>query len=432
MSTPVPAPLSIKTNMLWNSAGSLVYLGSQWFMTVLVVKLSSTYDAAGVLGLAMAVSNIFAPVADYRMKIIQISDVKKENSVGEYFAFRLITSAIAMAGMVVYAFLTCPPEALVPILLYCLTRLLSFMIDVLHAFDQVNGRMDYIGKSLMLQGCLTLVAFTTVFGLTESLSWAFVSMAIVTTAIGVMFDLPRALRFGAIHVGIQRKKALHLLVYCLPIVISAIAAAAAPAIPRQVLAALEGVDVLGIYVSVAAPAAIIQMGAGYIYNPLMPLFARDYALGRTKELTRLLLKVVGGITVIGVVFGILLEIFGPWLLRTMFDESIDPYFYLMQPIIILTVVSGYVWFISSLLIALRSFRGEVAGNIVALVISIPAAYFFIAHWSMNGVSFAAISAYLIGGLVMLFSLVRVLRTAPKDTPIDAETTDQDTDLGGAH
>lgn len=51
--------LSVKQNMLWNTAGSMVYLVCQWLITVFVVRLSDGYDAAGVLALGMAVSNIF-------------------------------------------------------------------------------------------------------------------------------------------------------------------------------------------------------------------------------------------------------------------------------------------------------------------------------------------------------------------------------------
>ena len=43
--------LSVKQNMLWNTAGSMVYLVCQWLITVFVVRLSDGYDAAGVLSL---------------------------------------------------------------------------------------------------------------------------------------------------------------------------------------------------------------------------------------------------------------------------------------------------------------------------------------------------------------------------------------------
>ena len=59
--------LSLKQNMLWNSFGSLTYLGCQWLITILVVRLADGYDDAGTLSLAMSVYNMFSSLAIYRM-----------------------------------------------------------------------------------------------------------------------------------------------------------------------------------------------------------------------------------------------------------------------------------------------------------------------------------------------------------------------------
>ena len=66
MTQDTPKELSLKLNMLWNSFGSLFYLGCQWLMTVMVVRLSNGFDAAGTLTLAMSVYNIFSSLALYR------------------------------------------------------------------------------------------------------------------------------------------------------------------------------------------------------------------------------------------------------------------------------------------------------------------------------------------------------------------------------
>ncbi len=89
--------------MLWNSAGSITVLACQWLLTIVVVRLSGDYEAAGVLSLALAVYNIFAPISVYRMYVYQVSDVKRENTTGEYLTFRLVTTAIALTALIAYA-----------------------------------------------------------------------------------------------------------------------------------------------------------------------------------------------------------------------------------------------------------------------------------------------------------------------------------------
>lgn len=409
---PVPPPLPVSSNMLWNSAGSLTYFGCQWLITVLVVRLSDDYAAAGVLALAMSVYNIFAPFAVYRMYTYQVSDIDRENSVGEYLSFRFVTCFLALVACVIYAVLTCPPGTVFAISLFALTKVFSQLIDVLHGNDQLNGRMDYIGQSLMAQGVLTLGVFVGVFGYFGSLELALGGMALVTALIGFIFDLPRSRRFGPIGVGISFGKVVHLLRYCFPIVVAGVACAAAPSIPRQFLSYVYGESDLGIYASVAAPLAVIQMSASYIYNPLLTVFSRAFLADRKPELNRLLAKVLLGIAIVGVSSAILLEFVGPWLLELLFGTSIVPHLYLMQPIIVLAILSGYVWFFSDLLVVVRSFRGAVIGNLSAVLVALPASWFFVREWGMNGVSFAGIAAYGVAGVLMAGFIVGAFRKGP--------------------
>ena len=379
-------PLSIKQNMLWNSFGSITYLACQWLITILVVRLSSGYEAAGTLSLAMSVYNIFAPFAIYRMYTYQVSDVKRENTVGEYFAFRIITSSAALVCCLVYAALTCPGSALLAIALYAIFKIVGLLIDV-----------------------LTLAAFCSVFAVTASLEFALASMAIVTVLVGVLYDFPRSSRFEALKIKISRKKTLHLLKYCLPIVVAAVACAAAPSIPRQFLSFSQGEAALGIYASVAAPVAIIQMGASYIYNPLLSVFSEQYAEKRAKDLAVTFCKVVGGIAVVGAVCAIGFELLGSWLLTLIFGQSIEPYTYLLIPVIASTIVSAEVWFFNDLLVALRCFRGSFVGNVVSVIIALPITLFFVHVFGMNGVSFTVIVAYGVGALVMALYLLALVR-----------------------
>ncbi|WP_244596979.1 lipopolysaccharide biosynthesis protein [Paraeggerthella hongkongensis] len=402
-------PLSIRQNMLWNSGGSITYLACQWLITILVVRLSDGYEAAGALSLAMAVYNIFSPLAIYRMYTYQVSDVRRENSVGEYLAFRIVTSSAALLGCLVYAALTCPTSSLLAVVLYAVYKVAGLLIDVLHGLDQVNRRMDYIGKSLIIQGLFTLAAFCSVFVATSSLELALVSMTVVTVLVGVLYDYPRSSRFESMKVGISREKALHLLRYCFPIVIAAVACAAVPSIPRQFLSFSQGEAALGIYASVAAPVAIIQMGASYIYSPLLSVFSEQYAEKRAKDLAVTFCKVVLGVAAIGAICAVGFEFLGPWLLTLIFGQSIEPYTYLLIPIIMSAIVSAYVWFFNDLLVALRCFKGSFVGNILSAVVALPVTFFFVNTFGMNGVSFTMIVSYGIGAVVMALYLIALVR-----------------------
>lgn len=404
--------LSLKANMIWNSSGSLFYLGCQWLITVFVVRLSNGFDAAGTLSLAMSVYNMFSSLAIYRMYTYQVSDVKHENTLGEYFAFRIMTCGIALAAITVYSFFTCPAEALLAILSYALYKAVGLLIDVFHGLDQINDRMDYIGKSLMMQGLVSLALFLAGMLLFEDVAITLLIMLLGIALIGFFYDLPRATRFERLKVGIEWRKARHLLVYCFPIVVAAIACGAAASIPRQYLSFYDGAAALGVYSSVAAPVAVIQMGASYIYNPLLSRFSKSYVEGRYGHLLQLLLCAGAGIALVGVFATLLLELFGQSILVLMFGEEISSYAYLLTPIIACSMLTAYAWFLNDVLVALRLFGGSFLGNVIAATASIPSSLLLIPLFGMNGVSFAIIVGYGMGSLFMLIRiLLRLKRSA---------------------
>ena len=103
------------------------------------------------------------------------------------------------------------------------------------------------------------------------------------------------------------------------------------------------------------------------------------------------------------------ELLGLLALDAIFGQSIEPYTYLLIPVIASTIVSAYVWFFNDLLVALRCFRGSFVGNVVSVIIALPITLFFVHVFGMNGVSFTVIVAYGVGALVMALYLLALVR-----------------------
>ena len=398
-------PLTIKTNMIWNSIGSLCNLGCQWLISVLIVRLSVGYDAAGIYSLAMSTYNIFGSIAQYRMYTYQVSDVTNENSIGEYLAFRLFTSLVALALCTVYGVITCDSEAWATIALYALYKTASLIIDVFHACDQRHHRMDFIGISLASQGIASLTCFTIVFALTSSVELALVLMTASICAIGFLYDYRKTSHYGEIKVRISRKKALSLLTKCFPVVLAGIAASATSSLPRQALSNMLGNSVLGAYASVAAPVAIIQMGASYIYNPMLSYFSEKYIYNDMPGFRRLLVKTSLGIIFVSIICIIGFSLIGSHFLTFIFGQTITPYVYLLLPMILSAMIAGIQWFINDLLISLRAFRPTLISAIVSLITTIALENNLISLFGPNGVTITNIAGSLVGLGIMGYSLL---------------------------
>ena len=398
----------MRENMLWNSAGSITYLACQWLVTVLIVRLSDGYNAAGLLSLASSVTGTFGTFANYKMGVYQISDIKHENTTSEYLGFRLITLGGSFIACIIYSLITCPLSSILTITLYFIFKAVGLVIDIMHGLDQVNRRMDFIGKSFILQGVSTLAAFTVVFGLTQSLDLAIMAMTAAAFGVLFLFDLPHSRTFESYGVHITAKKTFYLLKRSFSAVLASLACSAIYTAPKQLLLVMVSDAALGIYSSAAAPALVVQMGATYLYAPLLDVFARHHYERNKREMLRLLKRTALGVIAIGIVCYIGAGLLGEWALCLLFGESIRPYAYLLQPVVVTSVATAFLWFFGDLLVALRSFRGYFLGNAIALASVVPLGVFCIQQWGMNGVSFAATAASFIGAATMALFLATII------------------------
>lgn len=401
-------PLSARTNMLWNSIGSLTYYGCQWLTTVLVVRLSTNFESAGVLALVMSIYNIFQPFAVYRMYTYQISDVNRENTTAEYLAFRAFTCFCAFSLCACYAAFTCSLETLFAVVFYCLYKSVSLFTAVWQGQEQVYGRLDYVGKALSLHGILSLIAFCSVLSATSNIHYAIAAMFLASLLVALLYEMPRFKSFEKISFGISKKKTIHLLLRCFPIVIASVALSTSFSIPRQYLSTIAGDNALGIYASIAAPAVIIQMGATYIYNPLLTYFANYYKQNNRNKLLRLLFYTLVGIVILGIFLAFILNLISAPLFTLLYGNEIIPYLYLFLPVIAVTILTALVWFMSDLLVTFRCFKGSFFGNVIAFFCSIPASIYCITNWDMNGVSFAGIISCTISIIVMTMFTIHTI------------------------
>lgn len=401
--------LSIQKNMLWNTVGSLVFLGCQWLTTILVVRLSSGYDAAGSLAVAMAVSNIFAPIALYKVRSFQVSDIEGEFSSGEYIAFRVVSIAAALVISIPYMLLTCAPADYAVVIAYLLFRVGEVFIDVLHGVDQRSLRMDYCGKSMALRGVLFLVAFAVALAATNSLLVAVIAMALCTYPV-VLLDWRWAAQFESLTPQVNVAHMASLAKQCFPAVVGMVCSYAVTTLARQYLGMVQGNEMLGIYASVCTPVLIIQAGASYMYAPLLGPFARAFTEGNFSRFTSLLGRVCLGIVGISVVGAVGFFFLGEPFLSLVFGPEIVPYTYLLYAALVCTSFTAFISFLNDLMIVMREMRGNMVGNVCALAATVPFTMVAVAWWGMNGVSIAISAAYAVGIAIMLVVVARRLRT----------------------
>ena len=398
----------LKKNMLWNAAGNLIYLGSQWLITVLVANIGNFKDA-GILSIAMSISATFQTLAMFGLRNFQISDVENKYSDSAYVKFRVVTCTVALLGCMLFSLLGGYGVGyLLPIFIFMLFRLSENFSDVLHGIAQKNGRLDIAGKSFAIKGLSTLVIFIAGYKLSDNLSVSLLLMAALSWTSTLLYDMVVVRKLSQFRLWTPRLDWFSLAKETAPLCIYLFLSAAIYTVPKLILEQRCGEEILGAYSSIFAPALLISTAAGYLYTPFVPAFAEARQENDSRAFIMLFLKISVAVAAFALITVIAAVFLGDFALGLLFGDKILGYTYLLIPILVSIFVNAMFTFLCTLCVVLRDFRGLLVACAAGLVCEVAVTGTWIDSSGVNATSYGYILACAISGIMLLFRMLYLL------------------------
>lgn len=415
--------LSIAQNALYNTIGSCFYLVCQWLITVLVIRLGSV-EYGGTLSLAMSVTNIFFTLSTFGIHGYQVTDYQRKYSSGEYVTTRLFTCSTALVLCILYNFI-CPQThyETACIIIYMLFRIGEALSDVNQGIQQVRERMDYVFWSSVMRGILLIASFAGAMLLTHDLLTAIGAMAASTGLVVLLYEFPVCKKLETLSLRFRLKRSLSLLLDNWPLMANSLLMVMLVSLPRTRLNTLWGNYWMGIYGSVAAPAAIVQSVIPWLYNPALIVFARYWTeKDRNNYLKlhhRMLLLLFGTAAVAFAGAAVL----GRWGLNLLFGEEIAAHDSLLLPTLATTTLIAAEYYLGALLTVTRKLKSIVVANAAALVVTLSISDMLIRPYGPNGVNLTvcismAVNCAILYGMLLHARKANFSSTTPAFPPQD--------------
>lgn len=383
----------VGSNIIWNTIGNIFYLGCQWLLSVVVVRVSGSYADAGILTLAISISNIFATLAAFGVRNYQVSDTGEKYSQSDYIFHRVITCAAAILLCAVFTALSGYAfNAALSIVAYMLMRMVEAFADVFHGIFQKHWRFDIVGRSCIYRGAVLLVCFTAAYKYSGNLSVAMTIMAAMTAIVFYLYDFKKICKFTSISGQFDKNSLLNLSKDCLPVLGYNIFLNSIVLTARFFIERYHGAEMLGYYGSVSTIAVIVQTTANLVMLPLNEVICSYYIQKESREilvLSRkviLLLAAISGVSLVGAL------VLGNVALVLLFGESISPYTYLLIPTIFASCLTGLVLFLGMLLTIVRQMKMLITGAAVGFTISAVLSFLWVPQYAFDGANAAVITA----------------------------------------
>ena len=415
-------------NFMWNTAGQLTYMVCQFLCGILVVGLAGN-QVSGVYNTALTATNIFLSIASYGMYSFQASDLSPKYSDSTYIRSRICTcmaASVLCGGFVaVNAAAGENPysaQQSICVLLFLGYRMVESLTDSLNAIDQRGGRLDIVGKTYALRGAVTLVSFVAALRLTQDLILTLALMFAAGLAVCFAYSLPQARRLYS-PARVLRAQVAALLWECAPLAAYSFLNTTTASIPKLMLGRILGETALGIYGPVTQPVLLLQVGATYLFNPFITVFANSYARRDRKGFWRAVLGVQGVVLAL-LPLGLCVAAFlGRWGLATFVSAELADYQYLLVPMVVSAILTALVLFYSMVLTVMRCMKGLIAANACAIAVSALASAPCIARWALQGATYAAIAAQavqlvLLGGAALRMARRHFSAAGPLPKPED--------------
>ncbi len=404
----------MRKNQIFITIGNFVYLLSQWALTIVVVRLSTDFYIAGLLGLAMTVANIFFIIASYGLRSYQVSDVQHVYSDQNYILSRLITVPISIICCLCYSFAKgYTGESFLVILLYMVYKALEAASDVLYGIMQQHNQYDKICWSMSIKGVFSLLAFTGMLAMGLSISIAMISMIIVAILTLILMDIRWCsslthplLCFKADNA----KQTGRLLFIASPMVILSIAQPLLMSIPRLYYEQHFSTELLGIYSSLSSPTIAITTLVSCALMPYIPLFAQYFLEGKKKDLLRLTLLAVGLTSAFGLVSYIIAGIIGSWVLSLLYGSAVSGYTNVFQLIIIVSTLSSINMCLIVVFTAIRKLIPQSIILLLGCLICYLITPSIVTIYAMEGVTYSLIIAQLFQIIIaLIFAVLYIQR-----------------------
>ena len=391
----------LKKNLIFNTAGSLLFYVCQASVNLLVVALAGV-EANGLLATAMTIANVALSAASYGMRTFQVSDLSGKYSDRTYLHSRYITVSAAFVGCMAFAFVNSyTAEQRWVIALFTLYRLVESWSDVWHGFLQKAERMDIVGISFGARGLLTAACVVGGLLATHSLIAMLALLVVLNAGYVLAVDIPLARRRADFSAQ-GAAGVWPLLAECLPLAAYSFLNTSIGSVPRYYCERILGSVQLNYFANVFLPVMVLQVAVIYLFVPFITAFARMWAGRERAAYYRALRWLAGLLAALWAVGAAGAALLGKWGLSLLYPSTpeILGYAPLLQPLVVATLLTVLATVLCHLLTIARHMKGLITGNLAGLAAALAVSAPLIRAFDVYGAALATIAGIGVQALVL--------------------------------
>lgn len=402
--------LSWRVNLLWTSAGTIVYAAGNWAVLCLIAKLG-TPEMVGQYALALAVTAPVLMLAQMNLRAVLATDARGEHGFQDYWRLRLGGTLVGLIAILALAAMGHDFKTAGAIVAVGLAQAVEGISDIYYGLMQRHERMDRITVSQIGKGLISLTAMGLGIWATDSVLWGAMAMFAGRLAVLLCYDAARGSRdFVAAEAQLapgfrqSLSRQLSLLWLAAPLAAVMLLNSLCTNMPRYFVAHYVGTRELGLF---SAAASLVSLGntiVNAIGQAVTPRLAKLLAWEGREKFTNFSFGLLACGAALGACAVACAIWLGPWVMRLVFRPEYAQH----NELLVALMIAGGASYVASMagyaVTAARSFQPQAPVFAVAAVAALAGCAWLVPSHGLIGAAWAVgiSSAVQLAGLALIF------------------------------
>lgn len=388
--------------------GNIVYSASQFIILLIIVKFGSSHD----LGIYTLVISIVTPISvflGFQLRNQLAVDSGKKLEIETVSRLRNILNAIfIIVTIIIYIF-----TRIDILLVFALFKIVDSYLEIIYGLLLRDSKNNRMGRLLSIKSLINLIIFGSFYIITRNLLITMTVQVIVLIVMVIVYKKTNSNLFNSTSTKKPKKDIGFILIKTTPLALSGLLISLTPQIPRYFLGALESVEMVGIFSSLAYLIVVGTLFINSINSSLYNEYSKLIENNKYDVFIKKIKKNAGIYFILWLIMCTAVIILNVDLLVLLFNEEFS-YFY--KEFLIIALSSIFL-FISTLFINFTLFTKNYLYQLYIYLIvnlfSILISYILINNYGIMGASLSLGATYFVQLIVSFLFFIIILKGRKK-------------------
>ena len=364
---------SLKNSIFWSFVGNLIFLGCQWLVMIVLARMSTPF-LAGQYAIALGFTMPVIAICQMQLTQIQITDIKKEHSLKDYFVFRSIMLLIGFLLILLLTTIFYTSDLKLIVFLF-ITKSFESLGEVVYGHLQLSDKFKELAFIKIFRGILTIS--TVIFCVYSKLDLGKMTMVLSLISFFIfllveyrlIISLVRKDTFGK-WMGFKK-----IFIVAFPLGLSSGLNSVTTNLPRYFLNYYYGKEVVGFFSVVYSPITWLSLIPGVMSQVILPKTAYYLQNKQLKEYMTIIMKYTIIVSAFFIFIVFVFNIWGEELLTILFGHEYSKFSSLLKILSISLIIANVGCIGPYTISASRSFWSQFFAIVISFFTMVLGCYF---------------------------------------------------------